>query len=127
MLFRSVEKSLLQSYSEETVKLELPGEAPITIEFPGSELLLAAQPYSIRRLRTRAYGIHNSGGVPLRISAVTDESISSGVRGTSSSPWTFTCDDHMVWRAKNNFVHAYYEQGILGALAWATLLFGTIL
>ena len=46
-----------------------------------------------------------------------------------SSPWFFTCDDHMIWRAKNMFVHTMYEQGLMGlaflvaviALAWRGL------
>jgi hypothetical protein len=47
-----------------------------------------------------------------------------GNRG--SYPWYFTCDDHMVWRAKNFLVHAYYEQGLLGVSAW-TILVGSAL
>jgi hypothetical protein len=47
-----------------------------------------------------------------------------GERG--SYPWYFTCDDHMVWRAKNFLVHAYYEQGLLGVSAW-TILVGSAL
>jgi hypothetical protein len=43
-----------------------------------------------------------------------------GNRG--SYPWYFTCDDHMVWRAKNFLVHAYYEQGLLGVSAWIILV-----
>jgi hypothetical protein len=43
-----------------------------------------------------------------------------------SYPWYFSCDDHMVWRAKNFLVHAYYEQGLLGVSAW-TILVGSAL
>lgn len=45
-----------------------------------------------------------------------------GVNSTSSYPWFFTCDDHMVWRAKNFLVHAYYEQGLVGVLTWSVLI-----
>jgi hypothetical protein len=47
-----------------------------------------------------------------------------GVNSTSSYPWFFTCDDHMVWRAKNFLVHAYYEQGLVGVFAWSVLILG---
>jgi len=37
---------------------------------------------------------------------------------SSSAPWTFTCDDHLVWRAKNGPVHVLFEQGLFGLFAW---------
>jgi hypothetical protein len=42
---------------------------------------------------------------------------------SSSYPWFFTCDDHMVWRAKNFLVHAYYEQGLAGVAGWVILVY----
>jgi hypothetical protein len=44
----------------------------------------------------------------------------------TSYPWIFTCDDHLVWRAKNFLVHAYYEQGLLGVAAWICLVLGSV-
>jgi VanZ family protein len=45
---------------------------------------------------------------------------------SGSAPWTFTCDDHMVWRAKNGAVHVLFEQGILGLLGWCGLLLSAV-
>ncbi len=39
------------------------------------------------------------------------------ISNKGSAPWCFTCDDHLVWRAKNAGVHLFYEHGILGLLA----------
>lgn len=55
----------------------------------------------------------------------TDRSAANGtpaIGNRGSYPWYFTCDDHMVWRAKNFLVHAYYEQGLLGVSAWILLV-----
>jgi|GEM_PF-2728250 len=44
-------------------------------------------------------------------------------RQSNSSPWFFTCDDHLVWRAKNMWIHTLYEQGLLGVLALGTVCY----
>ena len=43
-----------------------------------------------------------------------------------SQYWCFTCDDHLVWRAKNIWVHLVVEMGWLGAVAFSWLTLGTV-
>jgi hypothetical protein len=43
-----------------------------------------------------------------------------------SSRWFFTSDDHSAWRAENLWVHLYLEQGLLGVVCFAWLVFGTL-
>lgn len=40
--------------------------------------------------------------------------------------WFFSCDDHLIWRAKNCWVHWIVEVGLIGAVS-ALLLFGVIM
>ncbi len=72
--------------------------------------------------RPWSFGLSASGtGV-----AVFRDTSTGSIDPKSSYPWYFTCDDHMVWRAKNFLVHAYYEQGLGGVAAWSLLVFGTL-
>jgi O-antigen ligase len=42
--------------------------------------------------------------------------------------WFFSSDrDHLPWHAKNLFVHAFVEQGVLGAVAMLLILAGALL
>ena len=53
-----------------------------------------------------------------RISSVDGQLLSiSHDASNHSSPWFFSCDDHLIWRSKNALVHVLYAQGWLGVLA----------
>lgn len=94
------------------------------VEFGAKEKLPA-------RWRPWSFGLSVSGQGTAILTAVptagmgTDRSAAIGtpaIGNRGSYPWYFTCDDHMVWRAKNFLVHAYYEQGLLGVSAWIILV-----
>ena len=72
--------------------------------------------------RPWSFGLSASGaGV-----AVFRDTTTGSIDSKSSYPWYFTCDDHMIWRAKNFLVHAYYEQGLGGVSAWVLLVLSTL-
>jgi VanZ family protein len=72
--------------------------------------------------RPWSFGLSASGdGV-----AMIRDAASGSIDTKSSYPWYFTCDDHMVWRAKNFLVHSYYEQGFVGVAAWSFLVLGSL-
>ena len=114
-----VEKSLLHSYGYEASGISLGREESAEMRWP--ETLKSANsdenPWS--RFRPVYIGV----SAPSYNSIIIKNADKSPelIARTSSYPWMFTCDDHLVWRAKNFLVHAYYEQGILGVLAWTTL------
>lgn len=67
--------------------------------------IYVAEPESVvlRQLRIEIGG--ESGDEPIAARSAPSD---------SSSPWFFTCDDHLVWRAKNVIIHTLFEQGLLG-------------
>jgi hypothetical protein len=72
--------------------------------------------------RPWSFGLGASGAGVVQFRDTTTGSIDS----KSSYPWYFTCDDHMIWRANNFLVHAYYEQGLGGVSAWILLVLSTL-
>ncbi len=52
--------------------------------------------------------------------------IANGNFEHGSRRWFFTSDDHLIWRAKNMWVHQAVEMGWLGVAALAILVFGTV-
>jgi hypothetical protein len=121
-----VEKSMLESFSVrslavgEAQEVWLPLELRSMKDFENGSI---DHGNSIPGWRPRSLGLRVSGKGDLMIQAAVDSG-SAGISSKSSYPWFFTCDDHMVWRAKNFLVHAYYEQGLIGVIAWVMLLFG---
>jgi hypothetical protein len=45
---------------------------------------------------------------------------------SGSARWFFTSDDHASWRAENVWLHLNLEQGALGVMSFAWLMFGTL-
>ncbi len=120
-----VEKSMLTFFSVNGLAVSEAQEvwAPLDLkslkDFEDGSL---AQGNSITGWRPRSIGLSVLGRGDLMIQSRV-ESGPTGISSISSYPWFFTCDDHMVWGAKNFLVHAYYEQGLIGVIAWVLLLF----
>ncbi len=115
-----VEKSLLQSYGSGSVGLKLAEEKPQEVLWPEKMVRETTDRNPFSRFRPVFVGISppSAGGLIVENQEASLELISA----TSSYPWVFTCDDHLIWRAKNFLVHAYYEQGLLGVVAWLLLI-----
>jgi VanZ family protein len=115
-----VEKSLLQSYGSGTVGLTLAVEKPQEVLWPEKMVRETTDRNPFSEFRPVFVGISppSDGGLIVENQEASSELISA----TSSYPWVFTCDDHLIWRAKNFLVHAYYEQGLLGVIAWLLLV-----
>jgi hypothetical protein len=124
-----VEKSVLESFGG----LRLPA-VDVSSQWQVldlSEVEFRARDSLTARWRPWSFGLSVSGQGTAILRAVptagigTDRSAAIGapvIGNRGSYPWYFTCDDHMVWRAKNFLVHAYYEQGILWVSAWTILV-----
>ena len=114
-----VEKSLLHSYRYNSNHFELSSGSAIRIGWPRA--LDHHQPIgkTLNLLRPVYVGLSSPkhGEICLRNSKDSSPLISD----RSSYPWMFTCDDHLVWRAKNFLVHAYYEMGLIGVIGWLIL------
>jgi VanZ family protein len=128
-----VEKSVLESFGGFSLSAIDVGRQWQVLDF--SEFELKASDSLPVRWRPWSLGLSVSGQGTAILRAARSSAIGGdrsaaigapaiGERG--SYPWYFTCDDHMVWRAKNFLVHAYYEQGLLGVSAW-TILVGSAL
>lgn len=119
-----VEKSVLESYdgvrlpAAEVIKTWTPLEWNQGLDL---KAVATSKGDSVTNWRPWTLGLFvaGDGGVVIRSDQVLGR---SAVNSTSSYPWFFTCDDHMVWRAQNFLVHAYYEQGLAGVLSWLTLI-----
>jgi hypothetical protein len=118
-------KSLLQSYDCNSDSRVIPSSSSTAV------MVALASPQDADAGRTlfsawrpESFAISTHGDVPLELRSVRmdfadlgrqrliTEDFSSGVDG-----WTFTCDEHLVWRAKNIWVHLFFEQGLFGLLA----------
>jgi hypothetical protein len=110
-------KSVLHSYEQSNQSLTiLPG---VTVQ---RELDLIAPEIESKRgwsgaWRPESISLSIQGEEPIVLGNSPTE-ISSFAQDSSSAPWTFTCDDHMVWRAKNFIVHLISEHGLFGLLAF---------
>jgi len=115
-----VEKSLLQSYGSEAVELKLISEKPQEALWPKNLVREPKDRNPFARFRPVYVGI----SPPSRGSLIIENQEGSAelISAASSYPWIFTCDDHLIWRAQNFLVHAYYEQGMLGVIAWLILV-----
>ena len=81
--------------------------------------------------RPESFAISTRGDVPLELRAVRMDFADLGRQplisdnfSNSVDGWTFTCDDHRVWRAHNIWVHLLFEQGLFGLLAAVGLQLG---
>ena len=128
-----VEKSVLESFGGLSLSAIDMGRQWQVLDF--SEFEFKASDSLAARWRPWSFGLSVSGQGTAILRATpsaamgTDRPAALGnlaIGNGGSYPWYFTCDDHMVWRAKNFLVHAYYEQGLLGVSAW-TILVGSAL
>jgi VanZ family protein len=124
-----VEKSVLESFGGFSLSAIDVGRQWQVLDF--SEFEFKASDRLPTRWRPWSFGLSLNGQGTAILRA--DRSLATGgdrsaaigspaIGNRGSYPWYFTCDDHMVWRAKNFLVHAYYEQGLLGGSAWSILV-----
>ena len=121
-------KSVYHSFemSDQKVQLTPDGLQPIQVTLP--ETSVDASLFQ-RRWRPETFGVSITAPSvavlrnPL-IQTGDSQSLSSDsfIRSDTSAPWCFTCDDHLVWRAKNFLVHLFYEHGMLGLLSFVILV-----
>ena len=119
-----VEKSLLQSYGYQASERLVESGEKAAIGWPTYLTRDPLDENALSGFRSVYLGVSppKSAGMVLSNSGDGEEMISH----RTSYPWIFTCDDHLVWRAKNFLVHAYYEQGLLGVAAWICLVLGSV-
>lgn len=123
-------QALLQSYESTEVALAIPRDADdqhFELELPAPEISSNSPTQRIWRPETLSISMHGRGIATLtHVGIEGSDHLPTDTRTKGSSPWFFTCDDLLVWRAQNAMVHTYFEQGILGIaglLFLATLLF----
>lgn len=110
-------KSLLSSFECQSVAHTLSGtDAVQSVEYQLVPPVPANSGSVAQRVRPQTVGISVQGDSAVRISNC---SLRAG-------RWFFTCDDHLVWRAKNAFVHLFFEQGAFGLAALAVLVVGML-
>ncbi len=78
------------------------------------------------RFRPQSISVFVEGdtGVRIRNAELLDGAHTPVGRGLmqGSSPWFFTCDDHLLWRTKNALVHIAFEQGLIGIVGFVVLV-----
>ncbi|HBJ34792.1 MAG TPA: hypothetical protein DDZ51_08520 [Planctomycetaceae bacterium] len=125
-------KSLLQSYDCNSDSRVIPSSSSTAV------MVALASPQDADAGRTlfsawrpESFAISTHGDVPLELGAVRmnfadleRQSLISDYFSNSVDGWTFTCDDHRVWRAHNIWVHLLFEQGLFGLLAAVGLQLG---
>jgi hypothetical protein len=118
-IYRS-EKSLLHSFGYIGKGIELGPNQAVEVDWPKGIHRDISDRNPLANLRPIFIGLGapSQGTVKLASSKSSPELVSKN----SSYPWVYTCDDHLVWRAKNFLVHAYYEQGLLGVIGWVLLV-----
>lgn len=126
-------QALLQSYESTEVEIAIPRDADdqhFELELPAPEISSNSPTQRIWRPETLSISMHGQGIATLaHVGIDRSDRLPTDIRAKSSkgsSPWIFTCDDLLVWRAQNAMVHTYFEQGVLGIaslLFLATILF----
>lgn len=118
-LYRA-EKSLLHSYGYVQKRVAIRQGQTLEVDWPKEMHRDTSDRNPLAILRPIFIGLDapTQGTVKLTSSSNSSERVSKN----SSYPWVYTCDDHLVWRAKNFLVHAYYEQGLLGVMGWVLLV-----
>ncbi|MEZ6138622.1 MAG: hypothetical protein R3C53_27375 [Pirellulaceae bacterium] len=127
-------KSLLQSYDCVTLNRdEDEGIIQCTINTLPTELMgQDGQSPALRRFCPTTLGFSASGvpGSAVEISSVRlvdakgNSIVDNGDWSDGSQRWYFTSDDHLVWRAKNCWVHLWVELGIVGVLSFGWVFLG---
>lgn len=130
-------KILLQSFECTQGEL-LPlasAKSELQFEFPASAPhAMNAGTQLWRRMCPTTFGFSISGA-PGEFVSISNVRVSDA-RGISliengdfqrgSQRWFFTCDNHLIWRAKNMWLNQAVEMGWLGVAALAVLVFGTL-
>ena len=116
-------KSMLHSYEQVTIAGELKGIAVLRVQFDAPAITHEVKRGFSGHLRPEALSMAYRGDCTVLITNGDESRGGLQISPTSSAPWAFTCDDHMVWRAKNAAVHLISEHGVLGLLAWCLWLF----
>jgi len=114
--FYCVEKSLLHSYRYKANRITLSPNMEVDIDWPNSVKGTPITENSLSSIRPVYIGVSSPEQGDLILRNASD--YPALIYQRTSYPWIFTCDDHLVWRAKNFLVHAYYEQGLVGVLGW---------
>jgi hypothetical protein len=114
-------KSMLHSYEKvDTTEVIAPGQTK-----EDATIQLGPLPITVPRWSPESLGFHLGAQGKVVLSDSSSQSLGAKpdfVGARSSSPWCFTCDDHLVWRTKNFLVHLLCEQGLVGVAAWMLLL-----
>ena len=128
-LFRCY-KSMLHSYESTTAEVAVRHDplrvtqetdlqnASVTLPKPAIETYKP----KARVWRPEAVGMSVSGDRGLMLWGSSNIGPAPWISASHSAPWTFTCDDHLIWRAKNAGVHLLYEHGMIGLIAFAALV-----
>lgn len=118
--FYRVEKTLLHSYSYVANRIRIQSDTNTSASWPQTFNGDGQLEEKHHLLRPVYIGISSPKQREIVLSNSSDSN--SLISERSSYPWMFTCDDHLVWRAKNFLVHTYYEQGLVGVLGWLIVL-----
>jgi VanZ family protein len=113
-----VDKSVLESFDGKTIASVQVESQWTNLDLSVLEKLDWEKTFDPRR--PKSFGFHVPGQGVVLLGGTSGSSISTA----GSYPWFFTCDEHLAWRALNFPVHAYYEQGLAGVIAWTVLLVG---
>ncbi|QEG42512.1 hypothetical protein [Roseimaritima ulvae] len=114
-------KSLLYSFESHQVAIDVVGTAPQPFELvlPPPSKQDVGEPWTAR-LRPQSAALFLSGNSAVDISGLTvhvQNKDTPHALKASGLPWSFTCDDHLIWRAKNGLLHIFFSAGILGTIA----------
>lgn len=72
--------------------------------------------------------LHNVGASRIDIDRIAlrdaagEDLIRNGAFAAGGDHWTFTSDDHLAWHVKNMALAVWFDQGLLGIVAWAGVL-----
>jgi hypothetical protein len=123
-------QALLQSYELTEVEIAIPSDVNgqhFELELPAPQISSNSPAQRIWRPETLSISMHGRGIATLaHVGIDISNRLPTDISAKGSSPWIFTCDDLLVWRAQNAMVHTYFEQGILGIaglLFLASILF----
>ncbi len=119
-------KILLHSFDCQTGRLDVTGDSNVTSEVQlGATNSRWSGEFYFRRycpltLGFSAAGSEGESTIISEISAIDARGVSlieNGDFARGSDRWIFTSDDHLVWRAKNMWLHQLVEMGWLGVIA----------
>ena len=128
------EKALLYSFrcKWQTFKINSPGkwthiEKLINMQSVGSNMGKIAGKLSRRPIKLSLYNGISSTLIDIKDVHLIDpngnEVIKNGNFSNGLDHWFFSTDNHLPWHTKNIFVAVFFDQGILGLMAFIALLF----